>query len=161
MCHCQRLNNRDSFKAIANTLGKDCTTISEEVKKHITISQTGCSGRVYNNCFYRSLCFEGERCEECTYHRMKNRCRSCNKCNFHFTSFYWKFMDSDGTFVEQTWHTQLDMPFNGFWVQRNFKSLTMQPVSSVHSCRAASSLVSPFSIRPAGTFHSNAIPFIV
>lgn len=44
------LNNRYSFKAIANTLEKDCTTISKEVKKHITISQSGCSGRVYNNC---------------------------------------------------------------------------------------------------------------
>lgn len=31
------LNNRYSFKAIANTLEKDCTTISKEVKKHITI----------------------------------------------------------------------------------------------------------------------------
>lgn len=77
------LNNRYSFKAIANTLGKDCTTISKEVKKHITISQSGCSGRVYNNCFLRSHCFEGERCEECTYLRMKYRCRSCNKCNFN------------------------------------------------------------------------------
>ena len=77
------LNNRYSFKAIANTLEKDCTTISKEVKKHITISQSGCSGRVYNNCFLRSHCFEGELCEECTYHRMKYRCRSCNQCNFN------------------------------------------------------------------------------
>ena len=64
------LKNRDSFKTIASSLGKDCTTISKEIKKHITISQTGCSGRVYNNCIHRTHCFEGELCEECTYHRM-------------------------------------------------------------------------------------------
>ena len=77
------LKNRDSFKTIASSLGKDCTTISKEIKKHITISQTGCSGRVYNNCIHRTHCFEGELCEECTYHRMKYRCRSCNQCNFN------------------------------------------------------------------------------
>lgn len=75
------LKNRDSFKAIASTLGKDCTTISKEVKKHITVSQTGCTGRVYNNCIHRTHCLEGELCIKCTYHRMRFRCRSCNKCN--------------------------------------------------------------------------------
>lgn len=77
------LNNRESFKAIANPLGKDCTTIAKEIKKHITVSQTGCTGRVYNNCIHRSLCSEGDLCVECTYLRMRYRCRSCNKCNFN------------------------------------------------------------------------------
>ena len=77
------LASRDSFKLIANKLEKDCTTVSKEVKKHITISQSGCTGRVYNNCIHRSTCFEGELCDECTYRKMINRCRSCNKCNFN------------------------------------------------------------------------------
>lgn len=81
------LRNWDSFKTIASSLGKDCTTISKEIKKHITISLTGCSGRVYNNCIHRTHCFEGELCDECTYHRMKYRCRSCNKCNFNCNKY--------------------------------------------------------------------------
>lgn len=76
------LKEKASFKSIGCELGKDCTTIAKEVKNHITISQVGCTGKVYNNCRHRFHCGEACLCDECTYRRMINRCRSCNKCNF-------------------------------------------------------------------------------
>jgi len=76
-----RLKEKESFKSIGNELGKDCTTIAKEVKNHITISQVGCTGKVYNNCKHRFHCDESRLCDDCTYPRMINRCRSCNKCN--------------------------------------------------------------------------------
>lgn len=76
-----RLKDNESFKSIGNEIGKDCTTIAKEIKKHITISQTGCTGKVYNNCRHRFHCDVACLCDECTYRRMINRCRFCNKCN--------------------------------------------------------------------------------
>ncbi len=75
------LNERMSFKSIANELGKDCTTISKEIKKHISISKVGCTGKVYNNCKYRYQCTKSYLCNECTYPKVIRRCRFCNKCN--------------------------------------------------------------------------------
>jgi len=77
----ERLKERETFKSIGNELGRDCTTIAKEIKKHITISQIGCGGKPYNNCKHRYHCDEACLCSECTYRRMINRCRFCNKCN--------------------------------------------------------------------------------
>lgn len=77
-----RLKERVSFKSIGNELGKDCTTIAKEIKNHITISQIGCTGKVFNNCKHRFHCLEAYLCNECTYPRVISRCRFCNKCNF-------------------------------------------------------------------------------
>ena len=35
------LNEHHSFKSIARELGKDCTTISKEIKAHICFEKTG------------------------------------------------------------------------------------------------------------------------
>ncbi len=75
------LKEKETFKSIGNELEKDCTTISKEVRNHITISPLGCTGKVYNNCKHRFYCAEACLCDECTYHRMINRCRFCNRCN--------------------------------------------------------------------------------
>lgn len=47
------LNDGLSFKAIARKLDKDCTTISKEVRKHLTIKKVGTFGRIFNNCAKR------------------------------------------------------------------------------------------------------------
>ncbi len=39
------LNEHHSFKSIARELGKDCTTISKEIKAHICFEKTGTLGR--------------------------------------------------------------------------------------------------------------------
>lgn len=77
----ERLTERASFKAIGNELGKDCTTISKEVRKHISKVQTGAMGKPYNNCLHRFSCTESWICSECTYRKAQKNCRLCNKCN--------------------------------------------------------------------------------
>lgn len=47
---------QSSFKKIALIINKDCTTISKEVKKHITLKETGSKGKFVNNCIYRDEC---------------------------------------------------------------------------------------------------------
>ena len=79
----ERLKENASFKSIACELDKDNTTISKEVRKHITISQKGCFGRAYNNCKHRYHCREAFLCKECTYPKQIKRCRFCSKCNYN------------------------------------------------------------------------------
>ena len=44
------LNERNSFKSIARLLEKDCTTISKEVRPHISFDQVGTFGKPFNDC---------------------------------------------------------------------------------------------------------------
>lgn len=50
------LSNRESFKAIATATGKNCTSISREIKNHMVYRITGGYGRVYNACLHRKDC---------------------------------------------------------------------------------------------------------
>ena len=77
----ERLTERASFKAISAELGRDCTTISKEVRKHITKAQTGAMGKPFNNCLHRLSCKESFLCTECTYRRSVKNCRFCNRCH--------------------------------------------------------------------------------
>jgi IS30 family transposase len=58
----QHLNNRISFKGIARDLSKDPTTISKEVKNHISFKSSGAYGRPFNDCIYRGTCIESKIC---------------------------------------------------------------------------------------------------
>jgi len=74
------LNNNKSFKTIAKELGKDCTTISKEVRAHLTSEKTGAYGKAFNDCqkCFLHLCKEKQVCKLCF---SKNRnCWSCGKC---------------------------------------------------------------------------------
>lgn len=77
----ERLTEGASFKAISKELGRDCTTISKEVRKHTTTRQTGAMGSPYNNCKYRRTCRETWICHECTSRKLGHHCRHCYKCN--------------------------------------------------------------------------------
>ena len=77
----ERLTEGASFKAISKELGRDCTTISKEVRKHSTARQTGAMGTPYNNCKYRQTCRETWICHECTSRKLRSHCRHCYKCN--------------------------------------------------------------------------------
>ena len=57
------LDNGDSFKAIAKTIGRDCTTISKEVKARRIFRQTGCFGSKFNDCANRIGCLENALCD--------------------------------------------------------------------------------------------------
>lgn len=50
------LNNNLSFKSIANEIGKNCTTISREIKNHYTILNKGAYGRRFNDYLNRGTC---------------------------------------------------------------------------------------------------------
>ena len=44
------LQQQDSFKKIAETIGKDCSTISKEVRSHLIYRKTGAYGKPFNDC---------------------------------------------------------------------------------------------------------------
>ena len=44
------LNEQESFKAIARALGRDPSTISKEVRRHLRFVQKGGYGRPFNDC---------------------------------------------------------------------------------------------------------------
>ena len=53
-----------SFKEIARNIGKDCTTISREIRNHYIVKNTGGIGRQFNNCIYRTTCpNKGKNCK--------------------------------------------------------------------------------------------------
>ena len=77
-----KLNEGESFKAIGRLLNKDCTTISKEVKNHISFEKSGAYGKAFNDCFlaFQHECSAQRVCQECT--SRKNRfCWSCGKCS--------------------------------------------------------------------------------
>lgn len=68
-----------SFKAIARELNRDCTSISKEIKHHITLKKTGTHGRSFNSCVHRSDCKYSYICDSPS---CRNRyCRYCSKCS--------------------------------------------------------------------------------
>ena len=77
-----KLNEGESFKAIGRFLHKDCTTISKEVKHHISFEKSGTYGRSFNDCLlaFQRKCSAQMVCQGCT--SRKNRfCWSCGKCS--------------------------------------------------------------------------------
>lgn len=50
------LNQNKSFKEIGKLIGKNCTTISREVRNHYIVKNSGGIGRRFNNCIYRATC---------------------------------------------------------------------------------------------------------
>lgn len=77
-----KLNEGESFKAIGRLLNKDCTTISKEVKNHISFEKSGAYGKAFNDCLlaFQHECFAQRVCQECS--SRKNRfCWSCGKCS--------------------------------------------------------------------------------
>ena len=76
-----QLNERNSFKGIARLLGKDCTTISKEVRCHICFEKSGAFGKSFNDCrlAHQHKCDIKKICTDCTSN--PNRlCWSCGKC---------------------------------------------------------------------------------
>ena len=78
----QGLNNRSSFKEIGALVGKDCTTISKEVRSHLVFKKSGAYGRSFNNCVNRTHCHYYGICDKCSFgHGSRDhRCASCGRC---------------------------------------------------------------------------------
>ena len=69
------LDDRKSFKEIGRILGRDCSTISKEVRNHIVYERTGGYGHAFNDCRFRYTCDTTGVCVTC-----KNQNRSCKFC---------------------------------------------------------------------------------
>lgn len=83
----QRLNEGCSFKAIANELGKNCTSISREVRNHLVFKQAGAPGRSFNACKHRFSCKKFRICSECSHKRFSSFCKNCKLCNHVCSDF--------------------------------------------------------------------------
>lgn len=77
----QRLNEGCSFKAIANELGKNSTTISREVRFHLVFKKAGSPGRAFNACRHRFSCQERHICTDCPGRKTFSLCKNCKVCN--------------------------------------------------------------------------------
>jgi IS30 family transposase len=70
------LDGGETFKAIASKIGKDCTTVSKEVKARRVFRKTGGIGQKFNDCAHRFGCLENSLC---TGKICKGRrCRNCH-----------------------------------------------------------------------------------
>lgn len=77
------LDKGESFREIGDSLGKDPTTISKEVRGHYVFKKTGAYGRPYNSCALRLSCDRRAVCGSCTSSRRNSFCRFCRECNSH------------------------------------------------------------------------------
>lgn len=77
----KELDKHSSFKAIARLLGKDCTTISKEIKSHLCFEKSGTFGHAFNDCRLKFLhqCNANKVCPSCS--KRNNRpCWTCGEC---------------------------------------------------------------------------------
>ena len=56
------LNRGESFRSIAEVLGKSHSTISREIRKHRTVSSKTVSPYILNNCTHRRKCSVEKLC---------------------------------------------------------------------------------------------------
>ncbi len=72
------LKEHKSFKAIAREIGKDCTTVSKEIRNHIKVRSTAGYGHVFNSCAKRYECTKiNSVCSIC----MTSKTIRCSKCS--------------------------------------------------------------------------------
>lgn len=75
------LREGNSFKAIAKVIGKDCTTVSKEVRAHLVFRKSGAYGRAFNDCLNRKSCQRFGVCSRCCQpQKNRSRCSFCGKC---------------------------------------------------------------------------------
>lgn len=79
------LKEGKSFKEIGRNLGKDCTTISKEVRYHFIERKSGAWGQAYNSCAIRFGCKKTLLCSNQDCGRKK--CNFCSICNHFCDSF--------------------------------------------------------------------------
>lgn len=101
-----------SFKQIANNIGKDCTTISKEIRNHLTFKELGAYGKPFCDCIHRKNCSfktKGTKCNlnQCE-HYQKETCKRlfrppyvCNGCsNKRFCTLEKKLYEASYAFKE-------------------------------------------------------------
>lgn len=81
----QGLREGNSFKALGREPGRDCTTISKEVRSHLVYRKTGGMGKPFNDCANRFSCTHTYLCDsaECR----NRRCCFCSRCHLHCADY--------------------------------------------------------------------------
>lgn len=80
------LDQHLSLRRIASQLGKDPTTISKEIRKHLSFQEHNHFNEPNNKCLLAKDCKKKNICG--TYAPVcKKMCRSCNHCNSHCKDF--------------------------------------------------------------------------
>jgi IS30 family transposase len=75
------LRQGDSFKAIGKIIGKDCSTVSKEIRSHMVFKKSGAYGRPFNDCIHRKGCQVSSACKNCPPEKERFRyCSFCGKC---------------------------------------------------------------------------------
>ncbi len=71
----QSLKNKESFKEIGRKIGKDCTSVSREIRRHLVTTYSGGMGNSFNDCSRRDRCPASRLCSDtlCT----RRHCVSC------------------------------------------------------------------------------------
>ena len=73
------LKEGKSFKEIGRAIGKDCTTISKEIRFHLTERKSGAWGQAYNACTLRFGCKKSLLCKNKSCKAKNwNYCKTCN-----------------------------------------------------------------------------------
>ena len=75
------LHDKASFKAIADALDKDPSTISNEIRSHLVFRRVGGMRINYNSCALRFNCSHSHICSPCHSERKFSLCRRCSMCN--------------------------------------------------------------------------------
>lgn len=85
------LNDSASFKEIGRILGRDCTTISKEVRNHIVFKKSGCFGHCFNDCLHRKGCLYSRLCSDpgCRF----KLCSNCLHCSKHCSHYHKQVCD--------------------------------------------------------------------
>lgn len=81
------LKESESFKSIAKRLGKDPTTISREIRKHLSEVATGYPGFPFNECKNRFNCRKKGVCGKNCHFKSAHYCKLCRDCNNECADF--------------------------------------------------------------------------
>lgn len=77
------LTSGTSFKAISRAIGKDCTTVSKEVRNHIKFIRKNTFQRPFNDCLLRKGCTVKQLCGETHTNCPAHQCSFCEHCRKH------------------------------------------------------------------------------
>lgn len=75
------LNQKASFRNIADAIAKNPTSISREIRSHLIFRRIGGMHLSYNACVHRFNCSKSHICTTCHSERKYTLCRRCSMCN--------------------------------------------------------------------------------
>ena len=81
------LKEKWNFTKISKNLGKDASTISKEVRNHLSVQRSGGIHLNYNACAHRFSCNKHHICSVCHANRRYKLCKSCSMCNAFCSEF--------------------------------------------------------------------------